>query len=154
MAPTPKKPAAVPAASPAPPRQSPARAPAAAPPAPPCALLSYAELAGLGESGLAAAARAHAALTEGLDALAGEAMGGARIAFQSAAEAARGLLSAKTWEDVVRLQSEFARRSLDSCFAGAAKLSEIGWALAGASLLPPPRVAASLAAARPAKPAI
>lgn len=147
MAPTPRKPAA--------PRPARADAPAGSPLAPPFTLFSYAELAGLGEGGLEAAARANAALTEGLEALACEAMGGARLAFQSAAEAARRLLGAKTLEDVVRLQSEFAQRSLEAAFAGAAKLSEIGWALAGASLAPPPRVAARLAAAtHPAKPAL
>jgi hypothetical protein len=113
--------------------------------APPVALLSYAEFAGLGQGGLEAASRANAALTEGWEELASVAMGGARAAFQSATEAARGLLGAKTLEDVVRLQSELARRNLDGFFAGAAKLSEIGWALAGAALLPAPRVAARLA---------
>lgn len=148
MAPTSRKPA--------PPRPARADAHASSPLAPPFTLFSYAELAGLGEGGLEAASRANAALTEGWEALACEAMGGARLAFQSATEAARGLLGAKTLEDVLRLQSELARRNLDGFFAGAAKLSEIGWALAGAALLPPSRVAARLAAAttRPAKPAL
>lgn len=141
MASTPRKPA--------PPRPARAEAPAAAPLAPPFPLLSYGELAGLGEAGLAASAGAHAALTEGMEALAREAMGGARLAFQSAAEAARGLLGAKTLEDVLRLQAAFARRNLDSGFASAAKLAAIGWALAGAALLPPSRVASVTEKSRP-----
>jgi hypothetical protein len=157
MAQTPRKPAAAPALRPVPPRQSRAEAAAESPAfpiAPPVGLLSYAELAGLGQGGLEAASRANAALTEGWEALASVAMGGARTAFQSATEAARGFLGAKTLEDVVRLQSELARRNLDGFFAGAAKLSAIGWALTGAALLPAPRVAATRAAPpRPGKPA-
>jgi len=129
MAPSPRRPPTA-----ATPRQAPLAAPAA---------LTYAELAGLGEEGLEAASRANAALTEGVEALAAAAMGGTRLAFQSATEAARGFLGAATLEDVLRLQAELARRNLDGFFAAAAKLSQVGWALAGAAFLPPPaRVAA------------
>ncbi len=45
----------------------------------------------------------------------------------------RGLLGARTLEDVVRLQTDFAKRSFEGFVERSAKLSELGCSLFGAS---------------------
>lgn len=97
---------------------------------------SYAALAAFGRDNLEAAAKANEALAEGLESIGEELMACAREAFQSATEAARGLLGAKTLEDVLKLQTDFARRNLDGLMSGTAKLSEIGCTVASETMAP------------------
>jgi len=97
---------------------------------------SYAELAAFGRDNLDAAAKANAALTQGLESIGQELMACARAALMSATETARGLLGAKTLEDVVKLQTEFAKRNLDGLMSGTVKLSEIGCMVASEAMAP------------------
>jgi phasin family protein len=108
---------------------------AAAPPQPK-SYGGYEELADLGRENFAAVLRANAALSEGLEAIGKEVMGYARTSFESAAEAATALLSAKTLEDVVQLNTEFAKASLERLLERSAKLSEMGVKVANDALAP------------------
>ncbi|HVA13752.1 MAG TPA: phasin family protein [Stellaceae bacterium] len=96
--------------------------------------LSYAELADYGRETIAAAMNSNAVLTTGLEAIGQEVAGFARAAFESAGEAARALLGARTLDDVMRLQTDFARRNFDGLVERTAKLSELGCSLVGASV--------------------
>ena len=68
----------------------------------------YEELADLGRENFAAILRANAALTEGLEAIGKEVIGYARNSFERYAEIAAALLGAKTLEDVVQVNTDFA----------------------------------------------
>jgi hypothetical protein len=54
-----------------------------------------------------------------------------RETFESAGQTARGLISARTLEDVVRLQTDFAKRSFAGFLARSTTLSELGCSLLG-----------------------
>lgn len=92
------------------------------------------EVAGFGSDPIAAAVKSNAALSAGLEAIGQEVALYARVAFENAGETARGLLGARTFEDVLRLQTAFAKRSVDGLIERTAKLSQLGCALFGASV--------------------
>jgi phasin family protein len=96
----------------------------------------YDELADLGCENFAAVLRANAALTEGMDAIGKEVMGYARSSLENAAEAATALLAAKTFEDLVQLNSDFAKASFERMVARSTKLSEMGVKVANEALAP------------------
>jgi hypothetical protein len=104
------------------------RADAALPPTP-----NYADLVEFGRDAIEAAIGSNAALSAGLEAVGQEVAQYARSTFETAGETARGLLSARTFEDVVRLQTDFAKRSFEGFVEGSVKLSELGCSLIGAS---------------------
>ncbi|HEY3919025.1 MAG TPA: phasin family protein [Stellaceae bacterium] len=96
--------------------------------------LSYAEFVDFGRDTIASAIDSNAALSTGLEAIGKEVALYARTSFESAGETARGLLGARTFEDVVRLQTDFAERNFDGLIERTAKLSELGLALFGAAV--------------------
>lgn len=96
--------------------------------------MSYAEFADLGRDSIAAAIDSNAALSAGLEAISQEVALYARDTFESAGETARGMLSARTYEDFVRLQTEFAKRNFAGLVERTAKLSELGCSLFGATV--------------------
>ena len=98
--------------------------------------LSYVDIATIGRENIEAAVKANAALSAGIEAIGQEVMVYARTALKSASEAAHGLLSARTLEDVVRLQTDLAKRNFDGLVAGSVKLSELGVSLASEALAP------------------
>ena len=108
----------------------------AAAPAPAAVFAGYEELADLGRENFAAVLRANAALTEGLEAISNEVMGYARNSFENAAEVATALLAAKTFEDVVQLNTDFAKASFERMVARSTKLSEMGVKVANEALAP------------------
>lgn len=79
-------------------------------------------------AGLRALSPGYAALVEAIGA---EVVQYSHEPFASAGQAARGLLGATTLEDVVRLQSDFAKRTFAGFLARSAKLSELGYSLLG-----------------------
>jgi phasin family protein len=119
-------------AAPVPPFAKPETAAMPAFPAP----LSYTELAAIGRDNIEAAVKANAALSAGIEAIGQEFMACARTALQSASETARGLLGAKTLEDVVKLNTDFAKRNLEGLMAGSVKLSELGCSVATEAFAP------------------
>ena len=99
-------------------------------PAAPC----NADFVEFGRDTIEAAMVSNAALNAGLEAIGQEVAQYARKTFESAGETARGLLGARTFEDVVRLQSDFAKRSCEGFVERSATLSELGRTLIGASV--------------------
>ena len=97
---------------------------------------TYAEFAIFGRENIEAAVKANAALSAGMEAISQEVMVYARSALQNASETARGLLGAKTLEDVVRLQADLAKRHFDGLLSGSVKLSELGVSVASEALAP------------------
>lgn len=106
-----------------------ARADAALPPG-----QSYANLVEFGRDTVEAAMNSNAALSVALEAIGQEAAEYAHTAFENAGATARALLGARTLEDVVRLQTDFAKRSFEGFVERSAKLSELGYAFVGASV--------------------
>jgi hypothetical protein len=111
------------------PKDSAAFAPAAA-----AAGLSYTEFSDFGREAIATAVSTSAALGAGLEAISQEVTHYAQAAFTNAGETARDLLGARTFEDVVRLQTDYARRSFAGLVERSAKLSELGCSLFDASV--------------------
>jgi phasin family protein len=97
---------------------------------------SYEEITHVGRENFAALLRANAALNEGLEAIGKEMMGYARISFESAAETVAALLGAKTLDDVVQLNTEFAKTNLEQFIERSTKLSEMGVKVANQALAP------------------
>jgi hypothetical protein len=96
--------------------------------------LSYDEFTDFSRETLAAAMNSGAVLGAGLEAINQEVAQYARTAYASAGEAADSLLGARTFEDVVRLQTEYAKRSFAGLVERSAKLSELGCSLLAASV--------------------
>ena len=96
----------------------------------------YEELADLGRENFAAVLRANAALTEGMEAIGNEVMGYARTSLENAAEVATALLAAKTLEDLVQLNGDFAKASFERMVARSTKLSEMSLKVANEALAP------------------
>jgi hypothetical protein len=94
----------------------------------------YAEFTDIGREAIAAAMSSSAAVSAGLEAIGREVAQYAQTAFENAGETARSLLGARTFEDVVRLQTDYAKRSYEGLLARSAKLSELGCSLFGASV--------------------
>ena len=107
-----------------------------APLAPFAATVSYEAFAELGREAITAAVKSNAAVSAGMEAMGQELMVYARDALQTASETARGLLGAKTMEDVIRLQTDLARRNFEGLVAGSAKLQALGVTLATEALAP------------------
>jgi phasin family protein len=98
--------------------------------------VGYEEFADLSRENFAAVLRANAVLSEGLEAIGKEVMGYARTSFEKAAETATALLGAKTMEDVVQLNTEFAKANFERMIERTAKLSEMGVKVASEAMAP------------------
>jgi hypothetical protein len=90
----------------------------------------YEKLEHLSHENLAAVVKANAALAEGFEALAKEAAVYARDGFAAASEAAKGLLTAKTLDEVIEINASLAKSGLEALLAGSARLSELSIAAA------------------------
>jgi phasin family protein len=110
--------------------------PSVSPPNPPFPSLSYAEFATFGRENIEAVVKTNAALSAGMEAISQEVMVYARSALQTASETARSLLGAKTLEDVVKLQTDLAKRHFEGMVTGSVKLSELGVSLASEAFAP------------------
>jgi len=110
--------------------------PVVSPSASPIPSLNYADLANFGRDNIEAAVKTNAALSAGLEAISKEVMVYARSALKSATETARSLLDAKTLEDVMKLQTDLAKRNFEGMVAGSVKLSELGVSLASEAFAP------------------
>jgi len=96
----------------------------------------YGNLADLNRDNIAAVIAANTALREGIEEIGKEVMGYARTSLESAAEAATALLAAKTLEDVLELQANYTKASLERLVTRTTKLSEMGVKLANETLAP------------------
>ena len=98
--------------------------------------LSYEEFATIGCDNIEAAVRTNAAVTAGIEAVGQEFTAYARSTLQSTSDLMRGLLGAKTLEDVVKLHTDLTIRNLEDMVAGSAKLTELSVSLVGKALAP------------------
>jgi hypothetical protein len=93
----------------------------------------FADFVGFCET-VATLMNSNAALGAGLEAIGEEVAQYARATFESAGQTARSLIGARTLGDVVRLQTDFAKRSFEGFVERSAKLSELGCSLFGAGV--------------------
>jgi len=97
---------------------------------------SYAELATIGCENIEAAVQANAAVSASIEAVGQELTAYARSTLQSTSDLMRGLLGAKTLEDVVKLHTDLTIRNLEGIVSGSAKLTELGVSLVGKAMAP------------------
>ncbi len=86
----------------------------------------YEDLATEGKDTLSALVAANAALSQALERMSLEWVGFARAVVESAAAAGAGMVDAKSLDDVVALQYEFAKGCVERFIVGSARLSELG----------------------------
>jgi len=98
--------------------------------------LNLDDLTAIGRENMEAVTKANLALSEGLAAIGSELLGYARTSLESASQTASALLGAKTFDEVLQLQSEAARSGLELLLKRSAKLSELGVTLASEALAP------------------
>ena len=98
--------------------------------------LSYAGLAALGRDSIEAVVQSNAAISAGIEAMGREIMVAARAALQAAGATARALLEAKTFEEVVRLQTDLAWRNFDELVQGSTRLQELSCSVASRAIEP------------------
>jgi len=88
--------------------------------------LGYEDLATHGKETLSALVAANAALSQALERMSLELVSLARAAVESAAATGAGMVDAKSLEDVVALQYDFAKGCVERLIVGGARLSELG----------------------------
>jgi len=98
--------------------------------------LNYDEFTELGRENLSAVVKANEAFSEGIEAIGKEILGYARSSLESASQAAAALLGAKTLDEVVQLNTELAKSSIETMLQRSAKLSELGVSVANETLAP------------------
>jgi len=128
MAPKSKKPVVVASMS----EEAPARDPL--PPLFPT--LSFESLADLSRDNLAAVAKANQVFAEGMQAIGDEIMTYAKSTLETAGQTATALLGARTLDEVIQLNSDLAKTSMETLLARSAKISEMGVTLASETLAP------------------
>lgn len=98
--------------------------------------LDLESLADLGRENIAALAKSNLALSEGMQAIGREILTYARSSLESASQTAAALLEAKTLDEVIQLNTDLAKSSLEALLARSAKLSEMGVSIANEALAP------------------
>ncbi|HXP29599.1 MAG TPA: phasin family protein [Stellaceae bacterium] len=98
--------------------------------------LSLEDFADLSRENFAALTKSNLALAEGWNAMTEEVLGYARTALASASQTATALLTAKTLDEVIQLNSELARTSVESLLQQSSKLSEMGVTCANEAFAP------------------
>ena len=96
----------------------------------------YDELAVLGKENLDAIVAANTVVSKGFEELSRELVGYAQASLESAASATKALFGAKTLQDVIQLNNEYAKSSFDTFLANSTKLSEMGLKVANEALEP------------------
>jgi hypothetical protein len=113
-----------------------AETPEAAPTAPALPGINLDKLADLQRENLAAFTKANLALSEGLRAINKEVLSYAKASFENASRNATALLGAKTLDEVIKINSDHAKTSIETLLARSAKLSEMGVSLASQAMAP------------------
>lgn len=86
----------------------------------------YEDFASRGKDLLSAVVAANAALSEALERMSLEWVSLARATVENAAATGAGMVDAKSLDDVVTLQYEFAKSCVERFIVGGARLSELG----------------------------
>lgn len=96
----------------------------------------YDELAALSRENFDAVLKANAAWTEGVEAIASEAVGCARETFAVAGTTTMELLTARTLDRVIEIQAGLAKTAFEALIERTARLSGLGVALANGTWAP------------------
>jgi phasin family protein len=94
------------------------------------------DLAVLGKDNLDAVVQSNTVIAKGLEQMSREVMTYAQASLESAASVTKALFSAKTLQDVIALNNDFAKTQLDSFLANSTKLSDLGAKVATEALEP------------------
>ena len=94
------------------------------------------DLAVLGKGNLEAVVQSNTVFAKGLEQMSREFMTYAQASLETAASATKALFQAKTLQDVIALNNEYAKTSLDSFLANSSKLSDLGVKVANEALEP------------------
>ena len=93
--------------------------------------ISYEDFATQGKHTLSALVAANAALSQAVERMSLEVVNLGRAAVESAAATGAAMVDARSLDDVVALQYEFAKSCVERFVAGGARLSELGLKAAG-----------------------
>ncbi len=96
----------------------------------------YEEAASLGKDNMDAYVLSSTVVAQGFEALGKEVITYTQAAMEASMAAAQALVAAKTLEEVIELQTEYSRNSIDSMVAESAKLTDLSIALAHDALEP------------------
>jgi phasin family protein len=94
------------------------------------------DLAVLGKGNLDAVVQSNTLVAKGMEAISREIMGYAQASLESAAAMSKALFGAKTLQDVIALNNDYAKTQIDSFLANSAKLSDLGAKVANEALEP------------------
>jgi len=94
------------------------------------------QIADLGRENIAAVTKANVAWSEGVQAIGQQLLTYAKSSLQSASHTATALLGAKTLDEVIQLNSDLAKTTMESLVERTAKLSEMGVSLANEAMAP------------------
>ena len=75
-------------------------------------------------------------MAKGMETLGKEIMDFSRVSFEGNVQATKALFGAKTFQDLVTMQSDHARKSMDQFLAEGAKLTELSVKVAGEAMAP------------------
>ncbi|HXQ49583.1 MAG TPA: phasin family protein [Stellaceae bacterium] len=92
--------------------------------------------ADLGRENIAAVTKANVLWSEGVQAIGQEILTYAKSSLKSASHTATALLGAKTLDEVIQLNSDLAKETLETMVERSAKLSEMGVSLASEAMAP------------------
>jgi phasin family protein len=96
----------------------------------------YETFAEAGRDNVAALMKANGVVAEGLEALSKEMILYTKASLDSAGQTAKALLAAKSFEDVVQVQTAFAKETIEAFVDRSAKLSEMGLKVANEAFAP------------------
>jgi phasin family protein len=96
----------------------------------------YEDLAAFGKANIEAFVQANSILTKGVEEFSKEVVSLTQASMESAAAAAKAIFAAKTLKDVMALQADYSKTSLDKFFANSSKLSELGVKVASDAIAP------------------
>ena len=96
----------------------------------------YEEAANLGKETMDAYVVSSTVVAQGFEALGKEVISFTQAAVEANMAAAQALVAAKSFQEVIELQTEYSRSSIDSVVAESAKLTDISIALAHDALEP------------------
>ena len=96
----------------------------------------YGDFAVQGKENVEAMVRSGNIMAKGMETLGKEIMDFARVSIEGNVQATQAMFGAKTFQDMVALQSDHARKSMDQFLAEGAKLTELSVQVAGEAIAP------------------
>ena len=96
----------------------------------------YGDFAVQGKENVEALVRSGNIMAKGMETLGKEIMDFSRVSFEGNVQATKALFGAKTFQDLVTMQSDHARKSMDQFMAEGAKLTELSVKVAGEAMAP------------------